>query len=132
MSRFGFLLRATVLFSLLVTSARVLIAAEAEPMANNYVFRRSWGGGGDQLRFPQGVAVGPDGTIYVANTWLSRITRISPAEHTFSIWGGFGSGNGEFNFPQGITVDSSGNVYVADTDNNRIQKFTSSGAYLAQ
>ena len=29
-------------------------------------------------------------------------------------------------------MDSSGNVYVADTDNNRIQKFSSSGVFLAK
>jgi glucose/arabinose dehydrogenase len=34
--------------------------------------------------------------------------------------------------PAGIAVDSSGNVYVADSLNQRIQKFTSSGSFLAQ
>ena len=29
-------------------------------------------------------------------------------------------------------MDGGGNVYVVDTSNNRIQKFTGSGAYLAQ
>jgi hypothetical protein len=35
-------------------------------------------------------------------------------------------------YPQGIAVDETGNVYVADTYNHRIQKYNSSGAYLAQ
>ncbi|MBF0564727.1 MAG: hypothetical protein HQK89_05745 [Nitrospirae bacterium] len=37
-----------------------------------------------------------------------------------------------FNGPSGIAVDSSGNVYVADTSNNRIQKFNSSGQFIAK
>ena len=31
-----------------------------------------------------------------------------------------------------MAIDGSGNIYVADAGNNRIQKFDSSGAYLAQ
>ncbi|KJU81430.1 NHL repeat containing protein, partial [Candidatus Magnetobacterium bavaricum] len=37
-----------------------------------------------------------------------------------------------FSYPNGIAVDSSGNVYVADEDNHRIQKFSSSGVFLAK
>lgn len=31
-----------------------------------------------------------------------------------------------------MASDASGSYYVADTDNNRIQKFTSTGAFLAK
>ena len=37
-----------------------------------------------------------------------------------------------FSNPSGVAVDSSGNVYVADTGNNRIQKFDSSGGFIAK
>ena len=37
----------------------------------------------------------------------------------------------QFDFPDGVAVDGSGNVYVADTSNNRIQKFNSSGVFVA-
>src|SRR5205823_6487062 len=43
-----------------------------------------------------------------------------------------GSGDGQFSRPVGIAVDSSGNVYVSEDNNNRIQKFDSSGGFLAQ
>jgi PKD repeat protein len=47
-------------------------------------------------------------------------------------WGTPGSGDGQFSNPQGITTDSSGNIYVADRNNNRIQKFSSTGTFLAK
>ena len=48
-------------------------------------------------------------------------------------WGGSQeSGDGQFDHPEGLAVDGSGNVYVSDTWNNRIQKFASSGTFLAK
>jgi hypothetical protein len=48
-------------------------------------------------------------------------------------WGASGGGNGQFNKPTGIDVISgSGDVYVVDTFNHRIQKFNSSGNYVAK
>jgi tripartite motif-containing protein 71 len=46
-------------------------------------------------------------------------------------WGGTGSSNGQFSDPSGVAVDGSNYVYVADWGNNRIQKFTSSGGFVA-
>ena len=43
-----------------------------------------------------------------------------------------GSGDGEFYMPGGVAVDGSGNVYVADGGNFSIQKFSSSGRFLAK
>ena len=46
-------------------------------------------------------------------------------------WGSLGSGDGQFNHPIGVAVRD-GNVYVADYDNHRVQKFSSSGGFLAK
>ncbi|SPE52632.1 putative Peptidylamidoglycolate lyase [Verrucomicrobia bacterium] len=46
--------------------------------------------------------------------------------------GQLGSGPGQLNYPLGLAVDNIGNLYVCDTRNSRMQKFSSSGAYLAQ
>jgi len=40
--------------------------------------------------------------------------------------------DGQFNYPYGMTVGASGSVYVAGTGNDRIQKFDSSGTFLAK
>jgi sugar lactone lactonase YvrE len=45
--------------------------------------------------------------------------------------GGQGTGNGEFNSPHGIAADSSGNVFISDTSNGRVEKFSSTGAFVA-
>ena len=60
-----------------------------------------------------------------------RVSYFDPTGTYLGTWGNSGSGNGSFADPQGIAVDSTGDVYVADTGNNRVQKFTSSGGWLA-
>jgi RHS repeat-associated protein len=48
-----------------------------------------------------------------------------------SEFGATGTGNGQFSSPQGIATDGSGNVWVADSGNNRVEKFSSTGAFIA-
>ena len=126
------LLLAGILTSVLVCVELFQGPAEAGPGAVSYVFRRSWGGEGGQLGWVRGIVVGSDDTVYVADSSLNRITRILPAERTFSVFGGAGSGNGEFWGPSGMALDEFGDVCVADQYNHRIQKFDSSGNYLTQ
>lgn len=83
---------------------------------------------------PFGVAVAPDGTIYVADAGDSnRIRKITIAGVVTTLAGsaeGHSDGPGSqaaFNTPSGIALDGSGNLYVADTGNNRIRKVTPEG-----
>ena len=46
-------------------------------------------------------------------------------------FGSAGSENGELDIPVSLAVDGSGNVWVAEQENNRVQKFSSSGTFLA-
>ena len=49
------------------------------------------------------------------------------------MWGSSGSGPGQFQTPIGIDEDESKqNVYVTDVGNNRVERFTSSGLFVAQ
>jgi hypothetical protein len=43
-----------------------------------------------------------------------------------------GSGDGQFDIPHNVAVDSMGYVYVSDVGNHRIQKFDSSGNFIAK
>lgn len=90
------------------------------------------------LSTPRGMAVAPDGSIYVADTGDSRIVRIDPAGKVVNSWGGRTSDGqesptpGTFNEPWGVAVDPQGNLYVADTWNHRVQKFDSTGRFLLE
>ncbi len=88
-------------------------------------------GPGDQAQFgfPVGMAVGLDGTLYIADPALNRIRAIDPATGvvtTYAGTGGYGSNNGSlgtatFANPSGVAVAPDGTMYVADSDNNMIR-----------
>src|SRR6185312_1422295 len=74
----------------------------------------SHGSGDGQLSGARGVAVSPDGSIYVADQGNNRIEKFDPNGKFLLKWGGKGQGDGQFDSPSGIAVDKAGNVWVSD------------------
>jgi sugar lactone lactonase YvrE len=81
------------------------------------------------LSDPFGVAVGPDGSIYMTDAGEhNRIQRIAPDGNVTTIAGGiegFGDGvegKAQFNSPSGIAVAPNGDLIVADTGNHCIRR----------
>ncbi len=84
-----------------------------------------------ELAEPYGVAVGPAGTIYLADTFNNQIDYISPNTGVIKVLAGngtYGDGDGpalsaEFADPRGLALDAPLNLlFIADRDNNVIRE----------
>jgi sugar lactone lactonase YvrE len=90
------------------------------------------------LHDPFGVAVDGAGNLYIADSYNSRIRKVTAATGLMTTAagsdGGFGSGGfagdggsataARLSHPDGVAVDGAGNLYIADTLNCRIRTVT--------
>ena len=82
---------------------------------------------------PRGVAIGPNGHLYVADGDNHRIqifdTNLNYVA-TLGVTGQSGADNAHFDTPYDVVVDGGGFVYVADTSNYRVQVFDANRTYV--
>jgi RHS repeat-associated protein len=116
------------------------IANDITTIAGNGLFGFSGDGGPAQdarLGWPNGVEVGPDGTLYIVDSSNQRVRKVGPDGIISTVAGSnvlFGSlGDGGpaqdarlFN-PQGVAVGPDGTLYIADSFNNRVRKVSPDG-----
>ncbi|MBS1884682.1 MAG: NHL repeat-containing protein, partial [Actinobacteria bacterium] len=93
-----------------------------------------WGlkdGLGGKFAESYGIATGPDGDVYVAETWGDRVDVFDSEGAFLRSFGSGGYGPGQFSTPYGIAVaPTSGDVYVADTGDDRVVEFSAEGAFI--
>jgi len=92
----------------------------------------SYGSGDGQFNGPYGIAVAPDGSVYVDDAGNNRVQKFSATGTFVTKWGSTGSGDGQFNGPYGIAAAPDGSVYVTDLGNNRVQKFSATGTFVTK
>ncbi len=85
---------------------------------------------------PQGIALGPDGSLYIADSDNHRIRRVDKGGFIATLAGtgiqGYGGDGGPatqayLNWPNDVAVGSDGSVYFSDGHNNRIRRVGTDG-----
>jgi hypothetical protein len=97
------------------------------------------GNGPDMFDRPTGVAIAPNGEIFVADGHApneyntARVVKFTRDGRFIKAWGRKGTAPGEFDEPHDIFIGGSREwVYVADRKNNRIQVFDQDGNFIAE
>ncbi|MEW6370090.1 MAG: hypothetical protein AB1584_04090 [Pseudomonadota bacterium] len=95
-------------------------------------------GSGSAARFdgPDGIVLGPDGNLYVAERNSGTIRKVSQQGVAVTLAGSAGApgsadgagGAARFNEPTRLEADIDGNLYVTDTGNSTIRQVSASGA----
>jgi sugar lactone lactonase YvrE len=70
------------------------------------------------LSGPKGVALAPDGSLYIADTENHAIRKVD-SKGVITTVAGNGK-RGELARPHGVFVDTRGALYIGDSENNRI------------
>ena len=87
-----------------------------------------------KVETPGGVAVAPNGDLFIADTESHRVFRVDRVRGTTVVVAGNGKAGfggrrrpgdqGDAQRALGVAVDRAGNLYIADTANHRIRKVT--------
>jgi DNA-binding CsgD family transcriptional regulator len=85
-----------------------------------------------QLNFPAAIAIGLDGSLYIADTENDRIRKVDADKHVITTFAGTGvegydgdggqAVNARLSVPKGVNVGADGFLYIADTGNHRIRR----------
>lgn len=103
-------------------------------------FRLTWGSEApwgkptppEQLLYPSGLAVGPDGNIFVTDSGHDRVKVFTSEGEFVKEWGVKGIKPGDLNAAGGLSFDAAGRLHEADAANHRVQMFMPNGRFLGE
>jgi streptogramin lyase len=81
---------------------------------------------------PRGLAVGPEGDIYLADTGRGRVLHLNPSGSPVGELGTHGAGKGQLDQPSGVAVSKSGDILVVDPGAKKVARFASSGGVIRE
>lgn len=94
------------------------------------VAQASWSMPESALGKPTGVSVGPDGTVWVADTHYHRVIAFDRDGREKLRFGEYGMGPGQFVYPGDVAVAPNGELYVSEYGgNDRVQVFAPDGTF---
>jgi tripartite motif-containing protein 71 len=124
------------IFALFAVTACTPQSVPASEQPKESSAQQVWSITGDPNPFnmSHGIAVDPQGSLYVMDSLNHRIQKFDGDGRLITMWGGFGDGDGQFkclNYCM-VAVAKQGYVYITDHNNYRIQKFNGEGKFLAK
>lgn len=114
-----------------IRGERLLLADTWNGRVSLFDVEGGWKGSADGFFGPRGVAIGPDGRLWVADTGNHRVLVYTDLGQPPVVIGRKGSGPLELSSPVGVVVGRDGRVYVADGGNSRIQVLSGKGEHLS-
>ncbi len=90
------------------------------------------GGAPGQFRGPAGVAIGPDGTLYVADMGNARIEEFDLSGRLLGGFGRYDAGVASLHAPSAVAVAPDGTLYVVDAAQDAVLHFSRMGAFLGR
>jgi sugar lactone lactonase YvrE len=86
----------------------------------------------EQLLYPSGLGVGPDGNIFVTDSGHDRVKVFTSEGKFVKEWGVKGIKPGDLNAAAGLSFDAEGRLHQADAANHRVQMFMPEGRFLGE
>jgi sugar lactone lactonase YvrE len=118
-------------YALAVTGDTVYVADTENSRVTAFSLQGDWKASSGGLYGPRGVAIAPDGLIWVTDMGNRRLMRYDPQLTHFDSFGKSEKGI-DFHAPIGIAVGADGLVYVSDPDDHSLKVVDPQGNFKAR